>query len=136
MMRRAFLFALLPAVVAAQPNFDTVTVKATQVRAGIYMITGLGGNIALSVGDDASFLVDDQYAPLTPKLLATIASVTSKSVRFVVNTHWHFDHTGGNENMGKTGAVLIAHDNVRKRMSTGQFIEFLKRGEFRFAYDD
>jgi cyclase len=106
-----------------------VTVKATQLRAGVYMLTGSGGNMGLSVGDDAAFLVDDQFAPLTPKILAAIAAVTSKPVRFVVNTHWHFDHTGGNENMGKTGSILVAHDNVRKRMSTDQFIEFFKRSE-------
>jgi cyclase len=131
MIRRVVLLALvalLPCELAAQ-NFDTITVKVLPLRGGVYMLTGSGGNIGLSVGDDAAFVVDDQFAPLTPKILAAIATVTSKPVRFVVNTHWHFDHTGGNENMGKTGAVLVAHDNVRKRMSTDQFIEFFKRAE-------
>jgi cyclase len=131
MIRRVVLLALLtmlPCELAAQ-NFDTITVKVMPLRGGVYMLTGSGGNIGLSVGDDAAFVVDDQFAPLTPKILAAIATVTSKPVRFVVNTHWHFDHTGGNENMGKTGAVLVAHDNVRKRMSTDQFIEFFKRAE-------
>jgi cyclase len=126
MIRRAVLLTLVPALVAAQPNFDTVTVKATPLRGGVFVITGWGGNIGLSTGNDAAFLVDDQYAPLTPKVLAAVKSVTSQPVRFVVNTHWHFDHTGGNENLGKAGALLVAHENVRRRMSTDQFIEFLK----------
>jgi cyclase len=126
MIRRAVLLTLVPALVAAQPNFDTVTVKATPLRGGVFVITGWGGNIGLSTGNDAAFLVDDQYAPLTPKVLAAVKNVTSQPVRFVVNTHWHFDHTGGNENLGKAGALLVAHENVRRRMSTDQFIEFLK----------
>jgi cyclase len=117
-----FTFASL---VEAQVNYDTVQVRSTQLARGVYMITGSGGNIGLSVGDDATFLVDDQFAPLTPKLLAVIAAITPKPVRFVVNTHWHFDHTGGNENLGKTGALLVAHENVRRRMSTGLFIKAL-----------
>lgn len=129
MIRRALILALLPFGLSAQQNFDTITVKATALRGGVYVLTGSGGNIGLSVGDDAAFLVDDQFAPLTPKILAAIASVTSKPVRFVVNTHWHWDHSGGNENMGKAGALLVAHDNVRKRMSTEQFVEFFKRTE-------
>jgi cyclase len=86
----------------------------------------MGGNIGLSIGSDAAFLVDDQFAPLTPKILEAVRSVTPQPVRFVVNTHWHFDHSGGNENMGKAGALLVAHDNVRRRMSTDQFIAFMK----------
>jgi cyclase len=129
MICRALILTLLPGAVLAQQNFDTVTVKASALRGGVYVITGSGGNIGLSVGDDAAFLVDDQYAPLTPKLIAAVAAVTSKPIRFVVNTHWHFDHTGGNENMGKAGALLVAHDNVRRRMSTEQFMEFFNRRE-------
>lgn len=114
---------------AAQQNFDTVQVRTTPLARNVYMLTGSGGNIGLAVGDDAVFVVDDQFAPLTPKILAAIAAVTSKPVRFVVNTHWHFDHTGGNENMGRAGALIVAHENVRKRMSTGQFIEAINRQE-------
>lgn len=90
------------------------------------VLTGAGGNMGLSVGSDAAFLVDDQFAPLTPKILAAVRGVTSQPVRFVVNTHWHGDHSGGNENLGKAGALLVAHDNVRKRMSTDQFMELFK----------
>ena len=128
-MTRALLLLLAtPALLAAQ-NFDTIQVKSQRLNGNVYVLTGSGGNIGLSVGDDAAFVVDDQFAPLTPKILAAIAAITPKPVRFVVNTHWHFDHTGGNENMGKAGAVLMASANARKRMSTGQLIEFLKRSE-------
>ena len=117
------------APLAAQQGLDTVQVRSTALARNVYMLTGAGGNIGLAVGDDAVFVVDDQFAPLTPKILAAIAAITNKPVRFVVNTHWHFDHTGGNENMGRAGAILVAHENVRKRMSTGQFIEALNRHE-------
>lgn len=116
---------LASSVAGAQVNYDTVQVRAMQLARNVYMLTGSGGNMGLSVGDDAAFLVDDQFAPLTPKILAAIAAITPKPVRFVVNTHWHFDHTGGNENLGKTGALLVAHENVRRRMSTGLFIKAL-----------
>ncbi|MGH7680293.1 MAG: MBL fold metallo-hydrolase [Gemmatimonadaceae bacterium] len=122
MIRRVFLLALLPAALAGQ-NFDTIQVRAQHLRGGVYILTGWGGNIGLSVGDDGAFLVDDQYAPLTAKITAAVAAVTSKPIRFVLNTHWHGDHTGGNENLGKAGALLVAHDNVRKRMSVEQFLE-------------
>ncbi len=121
--------ALAAAPVAAQQNFDTVQVRSTQLARGVHMLQGSGGNIGVSVGDDAVFLVDDQFAPLTPKILAAIAAITPKPVRFVLNTHWHFDHTGGNENLGRAGALVVAQENVRKRMSTEQFIEALNRRE-------
>ena len=89
---------------AAQRDFSDVQVEATRVAGGVYMLTGSGGNIGLSVGEDGPFIVDDQFAGLTDKILAAIATVTEGSVRFVLNTHWHGDHTGGNENLGKAGA--------------------------------
>jgi glyoxylase-like metal-dependent hydrolase (beta-lactamase superfamily II) len=91
------------------------------------MLTGSGGNIGLSVGKDGAYVIDDQYAPLSERILATIRSITPAPVRFVVNTHWHGDHTGGNESIGKTGALLVAHENVRRRMSTEQFMAVLGR---------
>jgi len=111
----------------AQVNLDTVQVRAVPVAGGVYMLTGAGGNMGLSVGNDAAFLVDDQFAPLTRKIQIAIAGVTQKSVRFVLNTHWHGDHTGGNENFGEAGAVIVAHENVRRRMSADQFIEALNQ---------
>jgi cyclase len=128
-MRTLLLLAFTPAALAAQVNYDTIQVRTQQLNRNVYVLTGAGGNIGLSVGDDAAFIVDDQFAPLTPKILAAIAAITPKPVRFVVNTHWHFDHTGGNENLGKAGAVLMASANARRRMSTGQLIEHLKRTE-------
>ena len=123
------LVALTSPLANAQQNLDTVQVRTTSIAPGLYMLQGAGGNIGLAVGDDAVFVVDDQFAPLTPKILAAIATVTPKPVRFVLNTHWHFDHTGGTENMGKAGALIVAHDNVRRRMSTEQFIEAINRRE-------
>jgi len=111
----------------AQQNFDSVVVRTQPAGRGVHMLTGSGGNIALAVGDDFAFLVDDQFAPLTAKILAAVRGVTDKPVRFLVNTHWHGDHAGGNENMAKAGVILVAHDNVRTRMSTEQFTELFNR---------
>jgi cyclase len=107
---------------SAQANYDSVMVKTIPAGQGVYMLLGAGGNVALAVGDDFAFLVDDQYAPMSAKILAAVTAVTDKPVRFLVNTHWHGDHAGGNENMTKAGVVIVAHDNVRTRMSTEQFI--------------
>lgn len=121
--------AAFPAAASAQAGLDTVRIRTEQVAPGVYTLFGAGGNIGLAVGDDAVFVIDDQFAPLTPRVLAAIAAITPKPVRFVVNTHWHFDHTGGNENLGRAGALIVAHDNVRRRMSTEQFIEAIGRRE-------
>ncbi len=115
------LAAALPAAAQQQQDFSQVEIKAEKVTEGVYMLTGRGGNIGLSVGKSGSFLVDDQYAPLTDKILAVVKSVSPEPVRFLVNTHWHGDHTGGNENIGKAGVFIVAHENVRQRMSKEQF---------------
>jgi len=91
------------------------------------MLEGEGGNIGVSVGDDGIMVIDDQFAPLTPKILAAIRAISDKTLKFVLNTHLHGDHVGGNANMAKEGVVIFAHDNVRKRMSTLQFNEYIKR---------
>lgn len=108
----------------AQEDFSKVEIATEKLSATTYMMTGSGGNLGLSIGEDAVFLIDDQFAPLTPRITAAIAKLTDKPVKFVLNTHWHFDHTGGNENVGKAGAVIVAHENVRKRLSVDGFIEF------------
>lgn len=119
------LFAAVTLAAHAQQDFSKVEIKTQKLSDTTYMLTGSGGNLGLSVGPDAVFLIDDQFAPLTPKIDAAIKQLTDKPVKFVVNTHWHFDHTGGNENMGKAGALIVAHDNVRKRMNSEQLIAFM-----------
>jgi cyclase len=115
-----FAAASLP---ASAQDFANVQVQATQITPTTYLLTGAGGNIGLSVGDDAVFVIDDQFAPLAPKIKAAIARITPKPVQFVLNTHFHFDHTGGNEAFGSAGALIVAHDNVRRRMSSDQLID-------------
>ncbi len=119
------LVAGLPAAAWSQVNYDTVQVRSIPAGPGVYMLTGVGGNIGLSVGDDAAFLVDDQYAQLSEKLITAVRALTDKPIRFIVNTHWHGDHTGGNENLASTGVIIVAHENVRIRMSSEQFIAAL-----------
>lgn len=105
----------------AQGDLAAVTIKTQKLAEGLYALEGAGGNIGVSVGADGVMVIDDQFAELSPKIQAAIAKLSAKPIRFVVNTHWHGDHTGGNENLAKTGAVIVAHDNVRTRMSTKQF---------------
>ncbi|RLA13449.1 MAG: MBL fold metallo-hydrolase [Gammaproteobacteria bacterium] len=102
---------------------DDVTIEAIPVSDNIYMLTGNGGNIGLFLGNDGTFLIDDQFAPLTDKILAAIKSVGGDTPRFLINTHFHGDHTGGNENLGKAGTLIISHDNVRRRLVNGSYIE-------------
>src|SRR5882762_4984345 len=116
--------ALFAAAASAQEDFSRVEIQTEKLADTVYMMTGEGGNLGVSVGEDAVFVIDDQFAPLTPKIQAAIAKLSSKPVKFLLNTHWHFDHTGGNENLGKAGAIIVAHENVRKRLSTEGFIEF------------
>jgi cyclase len=115
--------ALLLALCGRAQDFSKVEIRTTKLSDTIYMMTGAGGNLGLSIGDDAVFVIDDQYAPLSEKIAAAIAKITPKPVKFILNTHWHDDHTGGNENFGKGGTLIVAHENVRKRMSVEQFIE-------------
>ena len=106
---------------AQQQDFSKVQIKVTKVSGSIYMLEGAGGNIAASVGEDGIVMVDDQYAPLAEKIQKALQDlgVTTKPVRFIINTHYHGDHTGGNEPFANAGSTLIAHDNVRKRLETG-----------------
>lgn len=117
---RPFALTLLIAAAAAaqQRDFSKVEVKAEKVAGNVYILTGSGGNIGASVGDDGVAMVDDQFAPLSPKIHAALAQLSKKPVRFLINTHWHFDHTGGNALFADTAAIL-AHANVRKRLLAG-----------------
>jgi glyoxylase-like metal-dependent hydrolase (beta-lactamase superfamily II) len=112
---------------ARAQNFEAVEISTIPVAPALHMMVGRGGNLAVSTGEDGVFLVDDQYAPLTEKIRAAIATVSDAPIRFVLNTHWLGDHTGGNENLGRAGVLIFAHDNVRKRLSAEQFMEALDR---------
>jgi len=126
---------LLPAapLLAALPSMGDpakVTLKTTALTGNISMIEGAngfaGGNVAVSVGDDGLFIIDDEIQPMTAKLTAALAALAPKAkVHFVVNTHWHGDHTGGNAGLAAAGAVIFAHENVRKRMSVDQVMKFM-----------
>src|SRR5712664_2498806 len=104
-----------------EPYWSKVQIKVTKVSGNIYMLEGQGGNIAASVGEDGIVIVDDQFAQLAEKIQAALKElkITDKPVRFVINTHYHGDHTGGNEPFANAGSTLIAQDNVRKRLEIG-----------------
>jgi cyclase len=117
---------LLCAVVGqAQWDLSKVEIKATKIAGNVHMLEGAGGNIGVSVGPDGILIVDDQFAPLADKIKAALKTLGEGKLKFVLNTHWHGDHTGGNVAFGPE-APIIAHDNVRKRMSTEQKSEFFK----------
>ena len=110
---------LAAAATFAQQDFSKVEIKVTKVSGNIYMLEGVGGNIAASVGEDGIVIVDDQFAPLAEKIQAALKGIAAKPVRFIINTHYHGDHTGGNEPLSKAGSTVIAQDNVRKRLESG-----------------
>ena len=110
--------ALLAAPVAAQQDFSAVEVTGEHVAGAVHMLTGAGGNIGVSAGEDGILIVDDQFAPLADKIRAALAAISPGDLEFVVNTHFHFDHTGGNVIFGKE-ALIVAHTNVRKRLAEG-----------------
>ncbi len=102
-----------------QQDFSAVQIKTHQVAGNLYYLEGQGGNVGLLVGDDGVLMIDDQFAPLSEKLLAAIRALSDKPIRMLINTHVHGDHTGGNENFGKLGIDIVAHDNVRVRLARG-----------------
>src|SRR5262245_38990925 len=110
-----FLFAAIGIAAAQDEDFSKVQMKVSKVSGKVYMLEGAGGNIGALVGDDGIVIVDDQYAPLVDKIRAALKGISDKPVRFVINTHWHPDHVGGNEGFSGT-STIIAQENVRKRM--------------------
>lgn len=118
-----FMFIVfLPAAAFAQ-DFDDVVMTVHPVAGNVSYIEGRGGNIGLFTGEDGVFLIDDQYAPLTDKIVAAIRNVSDGPIRFLVNTHMHPDHTGGNENFGRRGTLIFGHDNVRSQMAIAGYAE-------------
>ena len=112
----AFLLALVPTLVTAQQNFDTVKIRPFKLTDNLYVLFGSGGNIGVLTGVEGNLIVDDQFAPLTDKIRAAVKMLDPGEIKYVINTHLHGDHSGGNENLKKIGATLVAHDNVRNRM--------------------
>jgi cyclase len=112
------------APVAAQDAMEKIKVTAEQLAPGVAVLFGAGGNIGVSYGPDGTVLIDDQFAPLTAKIQTAVSNLGATPVKYLINTHWHGDHSGGNENFGKAGAIIMAHDNVRVRMASEQ-----KRGD-------
>ncbi len=127
MKRLTLLYALFVMCLCAisslaqERDFSKVEIKATKVAGSVYMLEGAGGNIGVSIGADGILIVDDQFAPLADKIRAALKALGEGKLKFVLNTHWHGDHTGGNAQFG-TEASVIAHDNVRKRLATEQTI--------------
>ena len=128
---KKFSFALLGMVVSAaaqpqqtppapMPTPPDVKIETVGIAPGIYMLVGRGGNVGLTVGVDGAAIIDDQFADMAPKIRAAVALLSDRPVKFVINTHLHGDHTGGNDAFGKSGAVIIAQENVRKRLGTPQ----------------
>ena len=123
MIRKIFVaaFAVCAVPVAAQqaPDWSKVEITAQPLASGVAVLFGAGGNIGVSYGLDGTVLIDDQFAPLNAKIVAAVAALGASPVRYVLNTHWHYDHSGGNEPFGEAGATIFAHDNVRLRLLQG-----------------
>jgi cyclase len=106
--------------VASAQDFDKIAIRTVPVRDNIHMLQAYGGNIVVSVGSDGTLIVDDEYEPMGVKLRVAISALTERQVDYVINTHWHNDHTGGNEILGSSGAIIIAHENGRTRLASDQ----------------
>ena len=122
-----FLFTMNLLSSAYAQKFKDVEISVDQLTNGTFILTGKGGNIGLSIGKDGILLIDSQFKQLSDKIIAAIGKITDKPIRFVINTHWHQDHNDGNENLANKGAIIIAHENVLKRLTNDQFVEFLNR---------
>jgi len=126
---------LITTVSAATAQDNEVEFTNFQLSDTIYMLRGRGGNIGISTGEDGLYIIDDQIRPITEQLLKAIREISDKPIRFVINTHYHYDHVGGNETVGGAGTVIIAHDNIRKRMTTEQVSIFLNETIQPYAKD-
>ena len=126
-MKHLLILAVLCTTLGiAHAQEKKVEMTTFQLSDTIYMLRGRGGNVGISSGVDGLYIIDDQVRPVTGQLLETIRKISNKPIRFVINTHYHADHTGGNEAIGKAGALIISHDNIRQRMTTKQVSNFMK----------
>ncbi len=115
------------AVVVAQNDMAKVEIRAEKLSGNVWVLCGAGGNMGLCAGADGALLIDDEFAPLSAKIQAAVKQASDQPIRWVVNTHWHGDHMGGNENMATAGATILAHDRVRTRLLAGQDNKFFGR---------
>ncbi len=113
----ALILLLCSSVAHAQRDFSNVEIIAHPVAGSVYYLEGAGGNIGVTIGEDGVVMIDDQYAPLTDRIVAAIRELTDQEIRFLINTHVHGDHTGGNENLGRMGVIILARDEVRVRLA-------------------
>jgi glyoxylase-like metal-dependent hydrolase (beta-lactamase superfamily II) len=120
-MKYVALLSLMASQVCAQQNFDTVRIRPVMIKENIYMLKGSGGNIGVLTGKDGNLLIDDQFAPLSEKIKTAVQSLDKGPIKYLINTHLHGDHTGGNENFRKDGVTIIAQEHVRNRMMKEQY---------------
>jgi len=130
----AIIFIVFATKVIAQ-NFDTVQIKTNKITDKIYELEGDGGNIGVLLGNDGIVIIDDQFAPLSEKIRAALKALSDKPVRFVINTHFHGDHTGGNENFAGRGAIIVAQENSRLRMTGDEFMTTINNQKQAAPYD-
>lgn len=116
-------------------NFDSVEIKTTKVSGPVYMLEGSGGNIGVLIGNDGVILIDDEFAPLSEKIKKAIAAISDKPIRFIINTHFHGDHSDGNKVFGGEGAIIVAHENARKRLSADHFFTSFKQEQKAMSYE-
>ena len=127
MKQTLILLAAVVFAITASAQDNPVEFTSTKLSETVYMLKGRGGNVGVSAGEDGVYIIDDQLKPITDGLIAAVAEISNQPIKFVINTHYHFDHVGGNETLGEAGSVIIAHDNIRKRMTTEQVNNFMNR---------
>ena len=131
----SFLMLVSFSIITQAQNYDSVKINVTRVAGSVYMLQGSGGNIGALIGNDGIILVDDQFAQLSGKIKAALATITDKPIKFIINTHFHFDHTDGNKTLGGEGAIIVAHENTRKRLTIDNLVPIFKVDMKAYSYD-